>query len=52
MKNKYDTCKHVERVGELAVFVHPSCPRLTMIRGAMVSSKLRCEECERWEERK
>jgi hypothetical protein len=49
---KYETCKHVEKVGQLAVYVRPSCPRLSMIKGNMVSSKPRCRECESWEERR
>lgn len=52
MNNKYDTCKHAKNVGALAVYVHPTCPRLSMILGTLVSSKTRCEECESWEERK
>lgn len=34
MAEKYKTCKHsTGRVGELIVYVHPTCPRLSMIKG-------------------
>lgn len=34
MEEKYKTCKHsTSRVGELIVYVHPTCPRLSMIKG-------------------
>lgn len=50
---KYKTCRHsTGNIGELIVYVHPTCPRLTMIRGSLVSSKIRCKECKSWEEKK
>lgn len=50
---KYKTCKHsTGRVGELIVYVHPTCPRLSMIKGTLCSSKIRCRECRSWEEKK
>ena len=45
MAKRYDTCKHVQRVGALAVYVTPGCPGASMIKGFLVSSKKRCEEC-------
>lgn len=45
MAKRYDTCKHVQRVGALAVYVTPGCRRASMIKGVRVSSKKRCEEC-------
>lgn len=40
MAEKYKTCKHsTGRVGELIVYVHPTCPRLSMIKGTLCSSK-------------
>lgn len=49
---KYKTCKHsTGEYGQTAVYVHPSCPRLTMIKGILVSSKRRCKECRSWEEK-
>lgn len=37
---KYKTCKHsTGEYGQTAVYVHPSCPRLSMIKGILVSSK-------------
>ena len=52
MGNKYDTCIHAESVGTYAVYVKPSCPRASMIKGRMVSSKKRCEECRSYKPRK
>lgn len=47
---KYKTCKHsTGEYGQTAVYVHPSCPRLTMIKGILMSSKRRCQECRSWE---
>lgn len=47
---KYETCKHsTGNVGELIVYVKPSCPKYTKIRGSLVSSKIRCNECKKWE---
>ena len=46
------SCKHSNgNVGELIVYVDPSCPMMSMIKGSFVSSVLRCAECEHWEER-
>lgn len=50
-KEKYETCKHAERVGQIAVYVKPSCPRLSIVKGNLVSSKVRCRECRSWEKR-
>lgn len=49
MKEKYQTCKHVEKIGQTAVYVTPGCPRANMIRGHLVSTKTRCRKCRRWE---
>ena len=50
--DKYKTCKHAISVGEMAVYVTPSCPRASMIRGVLVSSKIRCRECRMWKKRR
>lgn len=50
--DKYKTCKHAISVGEMAVYVTPSCPRASMIRGVLVSSKIRCQECRMWKRKK
>ena len=51
MAEKYKTCKHsTGEYGQTAVYVHQSCPRLSMIKGILVSSKRRCTECKNWEE--
>lgn len=51
MKEKYQTCKHVEKIGQTAVYVTPGCPRANMIRGHLVSTKTRCRKCRRWKGR-
>ena len=49
MKNeKYETCIHTEKVGQYAVYVTPGCPRASMIKGQLVSSKERCRKCQSW----
>lgn len=45
---KYNTCVHKIKVGQIAVFVGSGCPRATMIKGELVSSKKRCEDCMSW----
>lgn len=47
-EKKYNTCKYKQKVGQIAVYVEPGCPRATMIKGQLVSSKQRCEECRSW----
>lgn len=50
---KYKTCIHsTGRAGEIAVYVLPSCPRMSLIRGTLVSSKTRCKECRSYKPRK
>lgn len=42
---KHETCRHsTGNVGELIVYVKPSCPNYTKIRGSLVSSKIRCRD--------
>ena len=50
-KEKFETCIHAEKVGQTAVFVKPGCPRASLIKGHLVSSKDRCKECRSWRER-
>lgn len=46
------SCKHRSGdVGELVVYVHPTCPMMSMLQGRIVSSILRCAECDHWEKR-
>lgn len=51
-KYKHDTCIHAESIGTYAVYVKPSCPRASMIKGRLVSSRERCEECRSYKPRK
>lgn len=48
MSKNYETCRHVESVGAVAVFVNQHCPRANMIKGRLVSSRKRCETCMSW----
>lgn len=48
MNGKYKTCVHVLSVGQYAVYVAPGCPRASMIKGQLVSSKRRCNDCKCW----
>lgn len=50
-KEHYEICRHVKEVGQLAVYVLPTCRNATMIKGTLVSSKNRCRKCEFWEDR-
>lgn len=45
---KYETCIYAEKAGKMAVYVKPGCKMATMIKGNLVSSKQRCEQCEQW----
>ena len=48
---KYKTCIHSQEVGKVTVLVGPGCPRAALIKGILVSSKQRCEECWSWKEK-
>ena len=50
-EKNYTTCRHIKRIGNYAVYVKPTCKQATMIRGQLVVSKTRCQECERKDER-
>lgn len=50
-KPKHETCIHVEKPGEFAVYVTPGCPMANMVMGHLVSSKKRCQECRHWKAR-
>lgn len=51
-REKFDTCKHVKRVGNFAVYTKSTCNQATMIRGQLVVGKARCLKCELWEPKK
>lgn len=50
-KFKWETCAHVQSIGEYAVFVKPTCRSadLHRPRGISVVAKHRCLECPHWE---
>ena len=48
---KYKTCIHSQKAGQIVIYVDPGCPRATMIKGNLVSSKKRCEECQSWKQK-
>lgn len=50
-KEKYETCANIKSIGQLAVYVTPSCPQATQIKGHLVSSKERCRRCKVFKER-
>jgi len=51
-KEKYETCRHAIKAGEFGVYVKAGCPKATLINGkSLMSSKPRCERCDRWEEK-
>lgn len=50
-KQKYNTCKHAIGTGDFLVDVYPSCPHMTKVKGHLVSSKPRCQNCALWEEK-
>ena len=51
MAEKYKTCVHAVNAGEIAVYVTTGCPRATLIKGTLVSSKHRCKGCRSWKGR-
>ena len=44
-KEKYEACAHIKSIGQIAVYVMPSCPQAMQIKGHLVSSKKRCRRC-------
>lgn len=48
---KYETCEHAEKIGQTCVWVKETCPKALMVRGNMVSTKARCEHCEKYKAR-
>lgn len=51
-KENYETCAHIKSIGQIAVYVMPSCPQATQIKGYLVSSKERCRRCKVFTEKK
>lgn len=50
-KENYETCAHVKQIGQIAVYVTPSCPQATQINEHLVSSEERCRRCRVFKER-
>lgn len=48
---KYETCEHAEKIGQTCVWVKATCPKALMVRGNMVSTKVRCEHCKKYKAR-
>ncbi len=47
---KWETCKHVQDIGQYAVFVRPSCRgEVHAPKGTLVVAKFRCQSCPYWE---
>lgn len=52
-RKKAETCKHsTGRVGNTAVFSLPTCPYMHIIKGKIVTTRMRCKDCRFYEERK
>ena len=46
------TCRHSTRkVANMAVFVHPTCPNMHIIKNKIVTSRFRCKDCRFYEEK-
>lgn len=45
MRPKHETCINVKSVGAIAVYVTPGCPRALLVKGTLVSTMRRCEDC-------
>ena len=41
----WEKCEKVTAVGEMAVYVNPSCPMMHFIRGRMAVTKRECRRC-------
>lgn len=48
--NKAKTCRHsTGKVGQLAVYVRPTCPNMHIIRGVITASRNQCRKCRFYE---
>ena len=49
---KWETCKHVQEIGQYIVYVDPSCQGIVnRPRGTLMVAKFRCVECPFYERR-
>lgn len=48
---KYKTCKYALDSGVTMVRVTAGCKRANMIKGTLVSTKRRCQECRSWKKK-
>lgn len=45
-------CRHsTGKVANMAVFVHPTCPNMHIIKNKIVTSSFRCKDCRFYEEK-
>ena len=52
-KQRAETCKHsTGRAGNTAVFTYKTCPYMHIIKGKIVTTRMRCKDCRFYEERK
>lgn len=50
--DKAKTCKYsTGQIGQLAVYVLPTCPNMRIIRGKLVTTRQRCRKCKFYEEK-
>lgn len=47
-KQKYETCRYVESIGNAAVFVTPNCPEGHSLHVYLVATKSECKRCKSW----
>lgn len=51
--NRAKTCKHsTGQIGQLTVYVLPTCPNMSMIRGKLVTTRQKCRNCRFYKEKK
>lgn len=44
--DKAKTCKHsTGKIGQIAVYVRPTCPNMHIIRGVITASRGQCRRC-------
>lgn len=53
MSTRAETCKYsTGHIGTVAVYTHPTCPNMHIIKGKYVTARTNCKECRLYEERK
>lgn len=51
--NRAKTCKYsTGQIGQLAVYVLPTCPNMNIIKGRFVTTRQKCRNCRFYKEKK